>query len=98
MRSLRPLQKPPKCTAHEANNAIARGARPRERDREIPGICRRARLDRSEPIEDDEQAQVELASDLSKAFDDTVHSHCDKIRSSRRWTSGRRARSRKAQR
>jgi hypothetical protein len=26
-----------------------------------------ARLDRSEPIEDDEQAQVELASDLSAA-------------------------------
>ena len=34
-----------------------------------------ARLDRSEPIEDDEQAQAELASDLSEAFDDTVHSH-----------------------
>jgi len=38
-----------------------------------------ARLDRSEPIEDDEQAQAELASDLSEAFDDTVHSHSDKI-------------------
>ena len=38
-----------------------------------------ARLDRSEPIEDDEQAQAELASDLSEAFDDTVHSHTDKI-------------------
>lgn len=37
-----------------------------------------ARLDRSEPIENDEQAQAELASDLSEAFDDTVHSH-DKI-------------------
>lgn len=38
-----------------------------------------ARLDRSEPIEDDEQAQAELASDLSEAFDDAVHSHSDKI-------------------
>jgi hypothetical protein len=38
-----------------------------------------ARLDRSEPIEDDEQAQAELASDLSEAFDDTIHSHSDKI-------------------
>src|SRR5262249_49557679 len=31
-----------------------------------------ARLDRGEPIEDDEQAQAEFASDLSEAFDDTV--------------------------
>lgn len=38
-----------------------------------------ARLDRSEPIEDDEQARAELASRLSEAFDDTVHSHSDKI-------------------
>jgi hypothetical protein len=38
-----------------------------------------ARLDRSEPIEDDEQAQAELASDLSEAFDDTMHSHSEKI-------------------
>src|SRR3954462_13439258 len=38
-----------------------------------------ARLDRSEPIEDDEQAQAELASRLSEAFDDTIHSHSDKI-------------------
>jgi hypothetical protein len=53
------------------------------------------RLDRSEPIEDDEQAQAELASDLSEAFDDAVHSHSDKIE--KRWTSGRRAMSRKAQ-
>lgn len=37
-----------------------------------------ARLDRSEPIEDDEQAQAELASDLSEAFDDILHSHADK--------------------
>jgi hypothetical protein len=38
-----------------------------------------AQLDRSEPIEDDEQAQAELASDLSEAFDDSVHSHFKKI-------------------
>lgn len=40
---------------------------------------RSARLDRSEPVENDEQAQAELASDLSDAFDETVHSHSDKI-------------------
>lgn len=33
---------------------------------------RSARLDRSEPIEDDEQAQAELASDLSDALDGTT--------------------------
>ena len=38
-----------------------------------------AGLDRSEPTEDDEQAQAELASDLSEAFDNNVHSHSDKI-------------------
>lgn len=38
-----------------------------------------ARLDRSEPIENDEQAQAEIASDLSEALDDTVHDHTDKI-------------------
>lgn len=38
-----------------------------------------AKLDRSEPIEDDEQAQAEMASDLSEALDDTVHDHTEKI-------------------
>jgi hypothetical protein len=38
-----------------------------------------ARLDRSEPIEDDEQAQAEMASDLSEALDDPLHDHSDKI-------------------
>lgn len=38
-----------------------------------------ARLDRSEPIENDEQAQAEIASDLSEALDDTVHDHIDKL-------------------
>lgn len=38
-----------------------------------------ARLDRSEPIEDDEQAQAEIASDLSEALDDTLHDHADKL-------------------
>lgn len=38
-----------------------------------------ARLDRTEPIESDEQAQAELASDLSEAFDQPVHAHADKI-------------------
>jgi hypothetical protein len=38
-----------------------------------------ARLIRGEPIEDDEKAQGELASDPSGAFDGTVHSHSHKI-------------------
>jgi hypothetical protein len=38
-----------------------------------------ARLDRSEPIENDEQAQAEFARDLSEAFDQPVHVHADKI-------------------
>src|SRR5215475_9624768 len=38
-----------------------------------------ARLDRSEPIESDEQAQGEIASDLSEALDDTLHDHTDKL-------------------
>ena len=38
-----------------------------------------ARLDRSEPIESDEQAQAEIASVLSEALDDTLHDHTDKL-------------------
>ena len=38
-----------------------------------------ARLDRSEPIKSDEQAQAEIASDLSEALDDTLHDHTDKL-------------------
>ena len=38
-----------------------------------------ARLDRSEPIESDEQAQAEIASALSEALDDTLHDHTDKL-------------------
>lgn len=38
-----------------------------------------ARLDRSEPIENDEQAQAEIASDLSEALDDTVRDHVSKL-------------------
>ena len=38
-----------------------------------------ARLDRSEPIESDEQAQAEIASDLSEALDDTLHDRTDKL-------------------
>ncbi len=37
-----------------------------------------ARLDRSEPVENDEQAQAEFARDLSEAFDQPVHAHADK--------------------
>jgi hypothetical protein len=38
-----------------------------------------ARLDRSEPIESDEQAQAVIASVLSEALDDTLHDHTDKL-------------------
>lgn len=38
-----------------------------------------ARLDRTEPIESDEQAQAETAGDAARAFDQPVHSHSDKI-------------------
>lgn len=38
-----------------------------------------ALLDRSEPIEDDEQAQAETASALAEALDDTVHDHTEKM-------------------
>jgi hypothetical protein len=38
-----------------------------------------ARLDRSEPIESDEQAHAEIASDLAEALDDTLHDHTDKL-------------------
>jgi hypothetical protein len=38
-----------------------------------------ARLDRSEPIESDEQAQAEIASDLAEALDDTLHDRTDKL-------------------
>src|SRR3954452_12808540 len=40
---------------------------------------RSARLDRSEPIENDELAQALFARDLSEAFDEPVHAHADKI-------------------
>jgi hypothetical protein len=43
------------------------------------GFVASARLDRSEPIENDEQAQAEFASDLSEAFDQPVHAHADKF-------------------
>src|SRR3954452_5332863 len=38
-----------------------------------------ARLDRSEPIENDELAQAEFARELSEAFDEPVHAHAEKI-------------------
>jgi hypothetical protein len=40
---------------------------------------RSARLDRTEPIEDDELAQAVFARNLSEAFDEPVHAHADKI-------------------
>jgi hypothetical protein len=38
-----------------------------------------ARLDRSEPIDRDEQAHAEIAGDLSEALDDTLHDQTDKL-------------------
>ncbi|MBA4290033.1 MAG: hypothetical protein C0439_13785 [Pseudomonas sp.] len=38
-----------------------------------------ARLDRTEPIENDEHAQAEIASDLAEALDDTLHDYADKL-------------------
>jgi hypothetical protein len=38
-----------------------------------------ARLDQSEPIENDEQAQAETAGAFSKALDDTLHDHTGKL-------------------
>jgi hypothetical protein len=47
-----------------------------------------ARLDRSEPIENDERAQAEVASDFSEALDDTIHDHSDKLDKLRRIDFG----------
>jgi hypothetical protein len=38
-----------------------------------------ARLDRSEPIENDEHAQAEVASDFAEALDDTLDDYADKL-------------------
>lgn len=38
-----------------------------------------ARLDRTEPIERDEQAQAETAADLAEAFDDNAHDYQEKL-------------------
>ena len=38
-----------------------------------------ARLDRSEPIENDELAQAEVASDFAEALDDTLHDNANKL-------------------
>lgn len=38
-----------------------------------------ARVDRSEPVENDEHAQSEIASDLAEALDDRLHDHSDKL-------------------
>ncbi|HYX47215.1 MAG TPA: hypothetical protein VE820_10400, partial [Sphingomicrobium sp.] len=43
------------------------------------GYVSSARLDRTEPIENDELAQAAFARDLSEAFDEPVHAHADKI-------------------
>jgi hypothetical protein len=47
-----------------------------------------ARLDRSEPIENDELAQAAFARDLSEALDEPVHAHADKIAKLRRIDFG----------
>ena len=40
---------------------------------------RSARLDPSEPIEDDERAQAVFARDLAEGLDEPVHAHTEKI-------------------
>lgn len=40
---------------------------------------RSARLDPSEPLEDDEIAQAAFARDLAEALDEPVHAHAEKI-------------------
>lgn len=52
------------------------------------GFVASARLDRSEPIENDEQAQAEFAADLSEAFDQPVHAHANKIEKLRKIDFG----------
>jgi hypothetical protein len=47
-----------------------------------------ARLNQSEPIENDELAQAAFARDLSEAFDEPVHAHADKIARLRRIDFG----------
>lgn len=47
-----------------------------------------ARLDRTEPIESDEQAQAETAADLAEAFDDNAHEHQAKLRAIRELDFG----------
>ena len=44
------------------------------------GYIASARLDRTEPIENDELAQAIFARDLSEAFDQQLHDHAAKIR------------------
>ena len=38
-----------------------------------------AQIDRTEPVENDEQAQAEVASDFAEALDDTLHDYADKL-------------------
>ncbi len=47
-----------------------------------------ARLDRTEPIEADEQAQAETAADLAEAFDDNTHDNEAKLRALRQIDFG----------
>lgn len=47
-----------------------------------------ARVDRTEPIENDELAQAAFARDLSEAFDAPLHAHAEKIAQLRRVDFG----------
>lgn len=38
-----------------------------------------ARIDQSEPVENDEQAQAETSADLAEAFDEQSHQYADKV-------------------
>ena len=58
-----------------------------QRSRKYLDYVSTARLDRSEPIENDELAQAEVASDFAEALDDTLHDYANKPKSSGRSIS-----------
>ncbi|MGY3609240.1 MULTISPECIES: Rid family hydrolase [unclassified Bradyrhizobium] len=62
-----------------ARNATLEGAALQSAREKYFDYIADASLDRSEPIESDEQARAEIASDLSEALDDTLHNHTDKL-------------------
>lgn len=50
-----------------------------------------ARVDRTEPVENDELAQAEVASDFAEALDDTLDDYADKLEKLRTIDFGRKS-------